>query len=536
VLETLMVVTNTNRAFDGYVRIDATMTNNANLKAGDSAGPTITADLLQFANDRDHHFSSDVDTGPAWGNYGDAATIQIGNAGVGGGPGEDNYHAYLTFGLWSVPADGMVTAATLFVHQAAAAGGGFDNPVHVDHVDYQNTFAATPLDASRFNCTAPRSVIQADMGTFNTLAAAGWVRIPSTSQVQFAEANPKSFTENGDNRVFQVMLRDNSAGLAAASAVVTFDSHNSGGANRPYLRVYYQVPGKETRALTSFNIDKVTNVRSITSATMFVYRQSAVGSGEIDPIRLDHVDYGATLDGADFNPTVIASGIASIPTGTGWYGASVRSAVSNAWTNKKVWTVDGSQRWFQVRMRPNAVDTNDLELDRQEMGSAETATKAYLKVRYLKTYMALTKGITNSAILGTNISIFPISVAGLSNTTMVAYKYLTNVQLKGNASARIPGASLWFKIVCTNKTMVNGKSVVVFDKVDSASAAYATNSATRPAGWFLEYSTNTFPAQAYMSADYRTNVQASLVKWVRWKRASWLGNANDTFRYRVTVK
>ena len=76
-------------------------------------------------------------------------------------------------------------------------------------------------------------------------------------------------------------------------------------------------------------------------------------TGEFAPVNVDHVDYGDVLDSADYDPTVIDTSIALLgPANTSWTGIPVRSYVSNAWENDKVWTKDLSQKWFQVRFRP----------------------------------------------------------------------------------------------------------------------------------------------------------------------------------------
>ena len=121
-------------------------------------------------------------------------------------------------------------------------------------------------------------------------------------------------------------------------------------------------------------------------------------------------------------------------------------------------------------------------------------------------------------------------------TTIGAKKEVTNVTLKGNASPPIPGSTLSYRIVCSNKTMIPGVNVIVIDRV-MTNTAYVTNSATAPAGWTLEYSRNVSPSQTYVSGNYvSTQPPWSKVQWVRWKRASWVGLAKETFRYRVTVR
>jgi hypothetical protein len=84
--------------------------------------------------------------------------------------------------------------------------------------------------------------------------------------------------------------------------------------------------------------------------------------------------------------------------------------------------------------------------------------------------------------------------------------------------------------------MTGGVQVIVLDRV-MTNTLFVTNSAVTPAGWTLEYSTNANPSQAYTSASYVTVPPSpSKVKWVRWKRAAWVGLGKDTFRYRVIIR
>jgi uncharacterized repeat protein (TIGR01451 family) len=403
-------------------------------------------------------------------------------------------------------------------------------------VDYRNVYINTPLDSSRFNCTAPRSVLEADYSSFATLAAAGWIRIPSTSQVQFANMNPKSFLENGDTRVFQVMLRDSSPGPAVANGTVTFSAQNDVLANRPYLKVYYYLPGKQVRGFTSFDLTTVSN-GNITSATMFVYRTNVTGTGGIiTPVICEGVDYGNAFNGTAYGASMLKAAGNFGVSAPGWIGINVWAAASNACNVKKMWQKDSSSNWLQVRFRPTAMDTNNLQADQQLLGSADSAKKPYLKVYYPMTYLGGPWNIvTNTAVQGTNYAIATIQIQ-ISGTSIGAKKEVTNVTLKGSASKPIPGSTLSYRIMCSNRTMISGVQVIVIDSV-MTNTAYVTNSANVPAGWTLEYSTNVSPSQTYSSGNYSTTQPASSkVRWVRWKRASWGGLAKETFRYRVTVR
>jgi hypothetical protein len=454
-----------------------------------------------------------------------------------GGATVFDFKGFLTFGLGAMPVGAKVTSATLFI-RANTVTAPVDLPLHVDSVVYQNVYDTTTALADRYSISATRSFIQADYAQIAAVAALTWVRVPSTAQVQFCQTNLKGYTEGGVNRIFQVRIMDNTDLNHAGAHNVTFDSFEAG-ANQPYLRLYYETPGKEVRGFTGFNLATVSN-RNITSATMYVYRTNVLGTaGDITPVVVDGVDYGDTFEAVDYGAPNIWPGIGSIAVSApGWTALPAKSAVSNAWTNEKGWTKDLSKKWLQVRFRPTGVNTNDLEVDQQLLGSAESVKKPYLKVNYVQTYLVpAPKNVTNVASLNLIVRTNTIGVVGANFTTVVVWKSVTNVTLRGNGSKAVPGASLWVRIVCTNKTIKSGDWVAVFDKVDTAAVAFATNSATRPSGWFLEYSTNAGPVQTYLSASYTTNQPAvSKVKWIRWKRPSLAGFGNDTFRYRVIVK
>jgi hypothetical protein len=316
---------------------------------------------------------------------------------------------------------------------------------------------------------------------------------------------------------------------------VTFDSFEAG-ANQPYLRVYYELPGKQVRGYTGFDLSTVSN-GNITSATLFVYRTNVTGTAAvITPVIADSVDYGNTFEAADYGAAALR-GIGNFAVSSpGWTGLNAYSAVSNARNVKKLWQKNSSSNWLQVRFRPTAVDTNNLQADQQVLSSADSGKRAYLRVYHPMTYVGGPWNyVTNTAAQGTNFGQAIVQVQ-MGGTTIGAKKEVTNVSLRGNPSGQIPGATLSFRIVASNRTMTSGVQVIVLDRV-MTNTAFLTNSAVTPAGWTLEYSTNASPAQTYTSASYTAAQPASSkVKWVRWKRASWAGLGKDTFRYRVIIR
>jgi len=276
---------------------------------------------------------------------------------------------------------------------------------------------------------------------------------------------------------------------------------------------------------------------NITSATMFVYQTNVIGSaGIITPIICESVDYGNAFNATAYGASVLKPAGNFGVSAPGWIGINVRAAASNACNVSKMWQKNSSSNWLQVRFRPTAMDTNNLQADQQLLGSADSAKKAYLRVYYPMTYLGGPwNAVTNIAAQGTNFGQIIIQVLN-NGTTIGAMKEITNITLKGNPSAPIPGSTLSFRIKCSNKTITSGLQVIVIDRV-MTNTAFVTNSATVPAGWTLEYSTNVSPSQTYVSGNYTgTQPASSKVKWVRWKRASWLGLSKETFRYRVTVR
>jgi hypothetical protein len=452
-----------------------------------------------------------------------------------GGPGVLDFKGYLTFGLGNVPAGALITSATLFI-RANTVTGAPDLPLHVDNVVYQNVYDTTTTLPDRYAISATRSFIEADYAQIPAVANGTWVRVPSTPQVQFCQTNLKGYAEGGVNRIFQVRILDNTDANHAGAHNVTFDSFEAG-ANQPYLRVYYQVPGKQVRGYTGFDLSTVSN-GNITSATLFVYRTNVAGTAAvITPVIADSVDYGNTFEAADYGATVGLNNIANFGVSApGWTGLGVKLAVSNAKAVKKLWQKNSSSNWLQVRFRPTAVDTNNLQADQQLLGSADSAKKPYLRVYYPLTYVGGPWNyVTNTAAQGTNYAVATVQIQA-GGTTIGAKKEVTNVTLRGNPSGQIPGATLSFRIVASNRTMTTGVNVIVLDRV-MTNTAFLTNSAVTPAGWTLEYSTNASPAQTYTSASYATvQPSPSKVKWVRWKRASWAGLGKDTFRYRVIIR
>jgi len=135
-----------------------------------------------------------------------------------------------------------------------------------------------------------------------------------------------------------------------------------------------------------------------------------------------------------------------------------------------------------------------------------------------------------NAIYSTNI------VLVFTGTVMSVRKSITNITLKGSISPAIPGATVNYRIVCSNKTGVKATNVVVYDKIDRNYLEFVSGSASGT-GWTIEYSTNENPNQDYVSPDYGAlPAEAWRVRWIRWKRGSMPGNSESVLRYNVRIR
>jgi len=135
-----------------------------------------------------------------------------------------------------------------------------------------------------------------------------------------------------------------------------------------------------------------------------------------------------------------------------------------------------------------------------------------------------------NAIYSTNI------VLVFTGTVMSVRKSITNITLKGSISPAIPGATVNYRIVCSNKTGVKATNVVVYDKIDRNYLEFVSGSVSGT-GWTIEYSTNENPNQDYVSPDYGAlPAEAWRVRWIRWKRGSMPGNSESVLRYNVRIR
>ncbi len=303
--------------------------------------------------------------------------------------------------------------------------------------------------------------------------------------------------------------------------------------------------GKQIRAFTGFDLSSVPVKADVTAATLYLYRNSWDNDApNFQPVRVSHVDYGDTLEGWDYNATEIESGFMTFNAGANsWVEIPAASQVQFAFTNEKAWTNNGSTRWFQIRLHPTCVSTNDFESDVQNINSVENGTfLPYLRIDY--TYKVTNKVsdvITNISEINTVYATNKVNVTTTTQTNLINLfiaKSITNIRIAGMGIQRpIPGSSVSYHIHCSNMDSVVAGNAVIYDEIDTTFAKYLTNSESTPPGWDIEWSTNSSPGQSYTSLDYTLSCPVvSQIKWVRWKRVSFGGNVSTSFGFKVIIK
>jgi uncharacterized repeat protein (TIGR01451 family) len=144
--------------------------------------------------------------------------------------------------------------------------------------------------------------------------------------------------------------------------------------------------------------------------------------------------------------------------------------------------------------------------------------------------------IVNTAVLGTIYSTNTVTVLAPTGTIVSVSKMATNTTLKGTASTPKPGATVSYRIICSNKTTVAADNLVVYDRIDNQYITFVTNSAVAGA-WTVEYSTNLNPVQTLLSPDYSsTQPSPDKVRWIRFRTVSMPGSSSVIFRYNVKIR
>jgi|GEM_PF-5645744 len=149
------------------------------------------------------------------------------------------FHGFLNFGLGSLPTNSsLITSATLVVTPASFVGTPV-YPIRFDCVNYSNDFSPV-TSLAKYECTgAGRGTYIADFGSVSSMAAGTPVRVPCTTSIQSMVSTKRSWTKDGTDRWFQVMIKDND-GFNDAKNEVLFYGVEQGVTNEPKLIVHYK--------------------------------------------------------------------------------------------------------------------------------------------------------------------------------------------------------------------------------------------------------------------------------------------------------
>jgi uncharacterized repeat protein (TIGR01451 family) len=251
---------------------------------------------------------------------------------------------------------------------------------------------------------------------------------------------------------------------------------------------------------------------------------------------VDHVNYGGTPLGTNaYNAAVVANqtNLGTFPAATGWGEVDVTGAVKTAMEVSKGF---GHGKYLQIRLKPESTTLDDFNKDIVTFAGADAVGfSPYLEVTYLQ-MAGPPSEIVNLAVLNTIYATNRVTVLAPTGTIVSVSKSATNTTLKGTASTPKPGATVSYRIICSNKTTVAADDVIVYDKIDNQYVAFATNSAVAGA-WTVEYSTNLNPVQTLLSPDYSaTQPSPDKVRWIRFRTASMPGSSTVLFRYNVKIR
>ena len=127
-------------------------------------------------------------------------------------------------------------------------------------------------------------------------------------------------------------------------------------------------------AFIGINLDRLP-ICNITSATLFFYIFAGAGDPDTNnPYKMDHVDFGPDFTpGEESSPAMTSNFFTYTYTNDQvWVAVPVTAQLAYDYLNKKAWTLDGSDRWFQVRMRASNISTNFETNDNFSIRSTDT--------------------------------------------------------------------------------------------------------------------------------------------------------------------
>ncbi len=144
---------------------------------------------------------------------------------------------------------------------------------------------------------------------------------------------------------------------------------------------------REWYSLFGVNLKAVPTNANILSAVFYVYSAGpALGDPTVcNPYTVDFCDFGSNINPGDeiTNSDYTNSFYQFNYVDLGWYGIPCTNLVRFAVTNRKSWVLDGSDRWFQIRIRPTVYGTgSDNYAKLTTFENTSVSKHAYLDVEY----------------------------------------------------------------------------------------------------------------------------------------------------------
>ena len=148
--------------------------------------------------------------------------------------------------------------------------------------------------------------------------------------------------------------------------------------------------GLNLMAFLGINLENIPEAANITAATIFFYINGEVGNpGTNNPYLVDHIDFGPDIKLDDMSTGAIENGsnfnFFTYPGVNGWIAVPCSVQVASASTNAKPWTLDGSDRWFQTRIRASNLPDNGPAQDSFRITASEHSSNnwhPYLKIHF----------------------------------------------------------------------------------------------------------------------------------------------------------
>ena len=182
--------------------------------------------------------------------------------------------------------------------------------------------SATPFDGSLPGLDAGQS--QVVTVTWNP--ASWYANLSTRARVDTGNAVEESDETNNELQVHVMVVSpppDVTVTLTSQAALDGFQANNGGGNNAVDIRVGNGLsPELVIRGFMSFDLTGIPATAVVQSIQLRFYQVSVTGTpyAKLGNLRLQHVDYGSTLDNAAFDTPVLHSAILAPHTGSGvWY-------------------------------------------------------------------------------------------------------------------------------------------------------------------------------------------------------------------------